>query len=167
MQLDVRQLIHAPGERMTFQFSLDLSDVDFGGRYPVQQPVVVTGEVRNIAGMLTLDFEASTTLDAVCDRCAKPFSLPKTVSAHFMLAEEVQNEENDEIILLENGSFDLGDLARTVFLLDMDTKVLCSPDCKGLCPRCGADLNQGPCGCKKDADPRWAALARLLEEKDN
>ena len=79
----------------------------------------------------------------------------------------MQDEENDEIILLENGAFDLGDLARTVFLLDLDTKILCSPDCKGLCPRCGADLNQGPCGCKKDADPRWAALAKLLEQKDD
>ena len=167
MQLDVRKLIHAPGERMEFRFSLDLSDVDFGGRCPVQRPVVVTGQVRNTAGMLELTFEAFTVLDAVCDRCMKEFDLPKTVSAQFLLAEEVQDEENDEIILLENGTFDLGDLARTVFLLDLDTKILCSPECKGLCPRCGADLNQGPCGCKKDADPRWAALAKLLEQKDD
>ena len=165
MQLDVRKLIHAPGERMDFQFSLDLSDVDFGGRCPARQPVVVTGQVRNTAGMLTLDFEASTVLDAVCDRCMKEFSLPKTVSAHFLLAEEVQDEENDEIIPLENGAFDLGELARTVFLLDLDTKTLCSPDCKGLCPKCGADLNLGPCGCGEEADPRWAALAKLLERE--
>jgi len=167
MQLDVRKLIHAPGERMDFGFSLDLSDVDFGGRYPIAEPVVVTGEVRNTAGMLTLTFDAVTTLDAVCDRCTKPFPLPKTVSAQFLLAEEVQDEENDEIILLEDGSFDLGELARTVFLLEMDTKILCSEDCKGLCPRCGADLNQGPCGCKKDVDPRLAVLAKLLEQKED
>ena len=61
-----------------------------------------------------------------------------------MLAEELQNEENDEIVLLEDGMVDVGDLARTAFILDMDTKTLCSEDCKGLCPRCGADLNLGP-----------------------
>ena len=50
-------------------------------------------------------------------------------------------------------------------VLDMDTKTLCSEDCKGLCPRCGADLNQGPCSCaKKDVDPRLAVLAKLLEK---
>jgi len=167
MQLDVKKLIHAPGEKVEFRFSLDLSDVDFGGRYPVRQPVVVTGQVRNIAGMLVLNFDAASTLDAVCDRCMKEFSMDKKVSAEFLLAEELQDEENDEIILLENGAFDLGDLARTVFLLEMDTKILCSEDCKGLCSRCGADLNQGPCGCKKDVDPRLAVLAKLLEQKED
>ena len=167
MQLDVKKLIHAPGEKMEFSFTLDLSDVDFGGRYPVRQPVVVTGQVRNIAGMLILNFDAASELDAVCDRCMREFPLNKKVSAEFLLAEELQDEENDEIILLDNGTFDLGDLARTVFLLEMDTKILCSEDCKGLCSRCGADLNQGPCGCKKDVDPRLAVLAKLLEQKED
>ena len=81
-----------------------------------------------------------------------------------MLAEEVQDEENDDIILLENGAFDLGDLARTAFILEMDTKTLVQQDCKGLCPGCGVDLNQGSCTCKKDVDPRLAVLAKLLEK---
>lgn len=167
MRLNVQKIINAPGERMDFRFELDLSDVEFGGLYPIQDPVVVTGSVRNIAGMLQLDFEASTVLNSVCDRCLKQFRRPKTVSREYLLAEEVQDEENDEIILLENDEFDLGDLAQTAFILDMDTKTLCSEDCKGLCPRCGADLNQGPCSCeKKDVDPRLAVLAKLLEKDE-
>ena len=81
------------------------------------------------------------------------------------MAEEVQNEDNDEIVLLEDGKADVGDLARTAFILGLDTKTLCSEDCKGLCSRCGADLNLGPCSCKKEPDPRLAALGRLLENK--
>lgn len=77
----------------------------------------------------------------------------------------MQNEEDDEILLLEDGKVDAGELAREAFILDMDTKTLCSEDCKGLCPRCGADLNLGPCSCKKDVDPRLAVLAKLLENK--
>ena len=64
-----------------------------------------------------------------------------------------------------NGKVDVEDLARTAFILGMDTKTLCSEDCKGLCARCGADLNLGPCSCKKEVDPRLAALAKLLENK--
>ena len=77
----------------------------------------------------------------------------------------MQNEEDDEILLLEDGKVDVGELAREAFILDMYTKTLCSEDCKGLCPRCGADLNLGPCSCKKEVDPRLAVLAKLLENK--
>ena len=165
MILDVTSVLHTPGGRLPFQFSMDLSDLEFGGRYPVSRPVAVEGEVRNSADVLTLTMTASTTLDAVCDRCGKAFDQEKEIPFQCLLAEELQNEDNDEIVLLENGQADVEDLARTAFLLGMDTKTLCSEDCKGLCPRCGADLNLGPCSCKKETDPRLAVLAKLLENK--
>ena len=164
MLLNVKPILHTPGKRLDFQFELDLSDMEFSGRYPISRPVAVSGEVRNTAGILELSLNARSTLDAVCDRCGKAFVQEKDVLFACMLAEELQNEENDEIVLLEDGMVDVGDLARTAFILDMDTKTLCSEDCKGLCPRCGADLNLGPCSCKKETDPRLAVLAKLLEK---
>ena len=165
MILDVTSVLHTPGKRLAFQFSLDLSDVEFAGRFPISRPVEVEGEVVNSADVLMLSLTASTTLDAVCDRCGKPFLQKKEISYTCMLAEELQNEDSDDIVLLEGGKADAGDLARTAFLLGMDTKTLCSEDCKGLCPRCGANLNEGPCSCKREIDPRLAALAKLLENK--
>ena len=165
MLFDVKSILHTPGKHLEFQFELDLSDVEFSGRYPVSRPVAITGQVRNTADVLELDMTARTTLDAMCDRCGKEFLQEKEISYSCMLAEELQNEENDEIVLLEDGKVDVGDLARTAFILGMDTKTLCSEDCKGLCPRCGADLNLGPCSCKKETDPRLAVLAKLLENK--
>ena len=164
MLLNVKPILHTPGKRLDFQFELDLSDMEFSGRYPISRPVAVSGEVRNTAGILELTLNAQTTLDAVCDRCGREFMQKMDVPFACMLAEELQNEDNDEIVLLEDGMVDVGDLARTAFILDMDTKTLCSEDCKGLCPRCGADLNLGPCSCKKETDPRLAALAKLLEK---
>ena len=164
MLLNVKPILHTPGKRLDFQFELDLSDMEFSGRYPISRPVAVSGEVRNTAGILELTLNAKSTLDAVCDRCGKAFAQEKDVPFACMLAEELQNEENDEIVLLEDGIVDVGDLARTAFILDMDTKTLCSEDCKGLCPRCGANLNLGPCSCKKETDPRLAVLAKLLEK---
>lgn len=165
MFFDVKPILHTPGKRLEFQFDLDLSDVEFSGRYPVSRPVAVRGEVRNTAGILDLTMTVQSILDAVCDRCGKAFLQSQEVSYSCMLAEEIQNEDNDEIVLLEDGKVDVGDLARTAFILGMDTKTLCSEDCKGLCPRCGADLNLGPCSCKKETDPRLAVLAKLLENK--
>lgn len=163
MLLNVKPILHTPGKRMDFQFSMDLSDLEFAGRYPVTQPVEVTGQVRNTADVLELELTARTMLDAVCDRCGKAFPQEKEVTYQCLLAEELQNEDNDEIVLLEDGQADVGDLARTAFILGMDSKTLCSEDCKGLCPRCGADLNLGPCSCQKEVDPRLAVLAKLLE----
>lgn len=165
MLIDVRPILRTPGKALDFRFELDLSDVEFAGRYPISRPVAVKGEVRNTADVLWLELTASSVLNAVCDRCGKEFPQEKEVPFRCMLAEELQNEDNDEIVLLEEGKVDAGDLARTAFILEMDTKTLCSEDCKGLCPRCGADLNLGPCSCKKEVDPRLAALAKLLENK--
>lgn len=165
MFLDVKPILRTPGKSLGFQFELDLSDVEFAGRYPISRSVHVEGNVQNSADVLSLHMLATSTLDAVCDRCGKAFLQEKEVPFTCLLAEQLENEDNDEIVLLEDGAVDLTDLARTAFILDMDTKTLCSEDCKGLCPRCGADLNLGPCSCKKELDPRLAVLAKLLENK--
>ena len=114
MILHLQKLIHAPGERVEFQFEMDLSHVDFGGQCPAQDPVVVTGQVRNIAGMLQLEMEERTVLRSVCDRCLTPFLNPKEISYQCMLAQELAGEEDDEIVLLEkDGTLDVGELLIT------------------------------------------------------
>ena len=165
MLFDVKPILHTPGKQLDFQFALDLSDLEFGGRYPISQPVEVTGSVRNSADVLSLEMTARTTLDAVCDRCGKEFSREKAVPLDCLLADELEDEENDEIVLLEGSEVDLDELVTTAFVLAMDTKNLCSEDCKGLCAKCGADLNLGPCGCRPEVDPRLAALAQLLDDE--
>ena len=165
MRFDVKPILRDPAKRLPFQFEMDLTDMEFSGRYPISRPVTVEGEVYSSADVLHLDLTARTELDAMCDRCGREFVQDKVVPYSCMLAHELQDEDNDEIVLLENDQVDVGDLARTAFILGMDTKTLCSEDCKGLCTRCGADLNLGPCSCKKEVDPRLAALAKLLENK--
>ena len=162
MRLDVRSIIHTPGGGIEFNEELDFSDVDFGGVYPAVRPVSVVGTVRNIAGMLSLTADVDTVLSCVCDRCGAAFDKPYHVSLERMLAEELEDEENDDILLLDDGAFELDDLAREAFILNMDTKTLCRKDCKGLCSGCGANLNTEACRCKKEIDPRWAALQKLL-----
>ena len=165
MRLNLREILHVPGASVPFAFQLDLSDLDFYGERPVEAPVQVSGTVRNMADALVLRGTAETTLSLRCDRCLKPFRREMKVHVECLLAEELEDEENDEIVLLENGEVDLDEVFTTAMVLAMDSKHLCSEDCKGLCPRCGADLNEGPCGCKPEIDPRLAALAQLLEKE--
>ena len=165
MRLNVNKLLHTPGALREFRFELDLSDLEFGGSHPVSRPVIVEGRLKNEAGVLLCDMECSTTLRSVCDRCLEEFDEPKAVPYSCIIAEEKQLEDSDEIVVPEHDEVDLGDLARTAFILAMDTKTLCSPDCRGLCGGCGVNLNREKCRCKKQVDPRLAALAKLLEDE--
>ena len=165
MRLDLKDIIHTPDASKPFQFQMDLSDLDFYGQHPIVRPVLIQGRVTNHAGALVLEGTASSVLDLICDRCGKPFTREKTVALDSLLARELEDEEHDEIILLQGNEVDLDEVAGTAFILAMDTKNLCSEDCKGLCPRCGADLNAGACGCRPEVDPRLAALAQLLDDE--
>ncbi len=165
MRLDLREIIHQAGGSMPFAFQLDLSELDFFGERPFAHPVEVSGAVRNQAGALVLEGRAVSVLEFTCDRCLKPFSQPLDFPVEHLLAETLEDEENDEILLLENGCLDLEEVFTTDLVLAMEPKHVCSEDCKGLCPKCGADLNDGPCQCRAEIDPRFAVLAQLLDKE--
>ena len=166
MRLDLRDVILVPDAEKSFQCQVDLSDLEFYGRKPIVRPVLAQGSVVNHAGALVLNGTARSELDLVCDRCGKEFSREKVVALDMLLADELEQEDSeDEIFLLDGNELDLDELVTTAFVLSMDTKNLCSEDCKGLCAKCGADLNLGPCGCRPEVDPRLAALAQLLDKE--
>ena len=168
MKLDLKPLAQQPGGVLPFELQMDLSDVEWNGGRPFSRPIQARGAVRNRAGAMELNVRLATVLSLTCDRCAKPFEREKTVEYDTLLAFELANGENDDIVELDrDGGLELDELMQEVFLLEMDTKNLCSQDCKGLCPGCGADLNVEECRCKREADPRLAVLAQLLEPEES
>ena len=84
-----------------------------------------------------------------------------------LLAETLEDEENDDILLLDGGELDLEEVFTTDLVLAMEPKHVCSEECKGLCPKCGANLNDGPCQCRAEVDPRFAVLAQLLDKESD
>ena len=151
---------------MSFSDSVDLSDLQFGTSYPISEPVVAEGTVRNTAGVLVMKGMIHTTIHGTCDRCAGDFDRYMETPIDAVLVTELANEENEDewVFPLEGDSADLEDIIRTIFVLNLDSKLLCKDDCAGLCCRCGKNLNDGPCNCQKELDPRFAALKQLLEK---
>ena len=166
MLLGLSDIIHSPGASLSFSERVDLSDLLFGTCYPVSEPVVIEGTVRNTADVLVMKGEITTRIHGVCDRCASDFTQDIVIPVDVVLVQELSNEENEDewVFPLEAESADLEDITRTVFVLNMDSKLLCKPDCKGICCRCGKNLNDGPCDCRKEPDPRFAALQQLLDK---
>lgn len=164
MKLNLSKIIDVPGGRIPFEFALDLSDLELNFQHPVKNPLQVHGAVENAAGVLTLTAVLETTLSLVCDRCAAAFTQEKKLDIKAILADKPQDSENDDFFPLEGDSIDVSEIAVSAFVLDMEMKILCRPDCKGLCPKCGKNLNDGDCGCsKKEIDPRLAGLKKLLQ----
>ena len=166
MLLGLSKIIDCPGQSIPFSVSVDLSDLCYGVSYPVSEPVLAQGTVRNTAGVLMMEGQVRTTIHGICDRCAGSFDRAVTFPIDVVLVTELANEENEDewVFPLEGDSADLDDIVRTVFVLNLDSKLLCKEDCKGLCPQCGKNLNDGPCNCRKELDPRFAALKQLLEK---
>ena len=166
MKLGLAKIIDCPGASVSFSDSVDLSDLRFGSCRPVSEPVTASGTIRNTAGVLVMKGLIETTIHGVCDRCAAEFSAKKEIPLDVVLVTELANEENEDewVFPLEGDSADLDDIIRTVFVLNMDSKLLCKEDCQGMCCRCGKNLNDGPCSCQKELDPRFAALRQLLNK---
>ena len=166
MLLGLSKIIDCPGASVSFTTSVDLSDLQYGQSFPVSEPVQASGTVRNTAGVLMMSGTIATTIHGICDRCATEFDSGVEFPLDVVLVTELSHEENEDewVFPLVSDSADLEDIVRTVFVLNFDPKLLCDPDCKGLCCGCGKNLNDGPCNCQKELDPRFAALKQLLEK---
>ncbi len=166
MLLDLKPIMATPGDTIPFLESFDLSDLCYGVSYPVSEAVIAEGTVRNTAGVLVMKGTVRTRIHGICDRCAGEFQRDVSFPIDAVLVTELSSEEDEDenIFPLVGDSADLEEIVRTVFVLNLDSKLLCREDCKGICPRCGKNLNLGKCDCRKEPDPRLAALAQLLEK---
>ena len=163
--MNLHELLLNPGSRLPFRCELSTDRLDFPAVLSYTAAPVGEGFIVNNAGALTLRGTLSAAMRCVCDRCAAEFDREVSHPLDIPLASELQDEENPDYFLLEGDELDLEELLETVFILNMDTRFLCRDDCKGLCSRCGKNLNEGPCDCRTESDPRLAVLEQLLDDK--
>lgn len=164
MIFDVQAILKTDGAQVSISGKLvppaDLqeSDMQF-------TDVSFSGELANISGVLEFTATAQGAFTVPCARCAKETKQSFHVAVRETLVPDgTEGTDRDAVIVFTGTAIDLGDVIWPNILLELDTKYLCKPDCKGLCFRCGADLNEGVCNCKDDEiDPRLSGLANLLQ----
>ena len=166
MSINLRELIRTPGARLSFRHELNCERLFFPAVLSFIEPPVGEGVISNSADVLELHGRIRALMRCVCDRCAKEFDNPVDLPVDVRLAAELEDEEDPDYFLLRGEELDIDDLLESDFILAMDPQILCREDCKGLCPRCGADLNEGECGCRAESDPRLAVLEQLLDDID-
>lgn len=162
MLLDLREIIEVPGGEVCFECELPTEGLEFDSIVSYKSAPKATGRVFNEAGILTLEGTLCADMTCVCDRCGTEFDSVKVQKLNAYISDG--ESDDPEAFVLDGDKLDLGEALSTLFVLDMESKFLCDPECKGLCSGCGANLNLGPCRCRKEIDPRLAVLEQLLDK---
>ncbi len=175
MKLDLRDLIAGTSDVMSIDYQLtpefDTADPRsnlFGVSFPSK--MTVSGRVTNNAGYMRLTLKLCADYVASCARCLEDvkgrfdYDFEKTVALASVI-NTLDEDKRDEYVIVDDGFVDIDEQLLELFELNFPTKILCREDCRGLCPRCGKNLNTGDCGCiKKEIDPRMLPLQQLLEK---
>ncbi len=137
-----------------------------GLELPFEGNIEVEVEINKIHNQLILDSSILVNTVFECDRCTALFSkaLRAKYGMVYMLGVSPVETESDNIAYLsaEADSIDISEDVRDFAILAVPMKKLCSEECKGLCSKCGKNLNQGDCTCSKDeTDARWLPLMEL------
>lgn len=182
MFISLREL-HLHEDQQEFHEEWQPGTIDLGPDAKQSAPLKTDGRAsvveENHGRKLTiedirLEGEFSTKLELLCARCLDP--VYQDVAKKFDLLYRPQGvDAGQEEISLAKEDVDVGyyqgdgllleDVLREQLLLSVPLKLLCREDCKGLCPSCGQNLNQGECGCARaESDPRWHALGELRDK---
>ncbi len=135
--------------------------------------VVYKLTTRRIEDEVFLDGVMTFTVRYTCARCVEEYEVPYRVPMNIVIqlvsdqdASLEEDADDDRFVLYPESKtvFSLDQHIRDAIVLEQPMKPLCKPECRGLCPQCGANLNESPCNCKADTeDPRWEAIRKLYK----
>jgi uncharacterized protein len=162
LQIDLRDLARGPVET---QAEVAADDALFAGLgFALAAPVRVGGRLQSTGeGRFYWHGSLRTVVAGECRRCLTPVSVPVEADIGALFTEDAGAQDDPDAYALPPRAVevDLRPAVREELALLAPRFVVCREDCRGLCPRCGKDLNAGPCGCPPAPDLRWQALADL------
>ena len=169
MKLDIRQIMDAPGEGKDFSGAVDLSWIKRHGVSLFPESLAIGGRVENRAGVVSLRYQISGEMHFECERCLMQVRRDISREYEHTVVRHLEDESLDDVFLVApDGIIELDEVVSGNLQLDLPQVLLCKPDCRGLCMKCGANLNEGDCGCRRESgDPRMAILKQLLQDDDN
>ena len=169
MIIDISKIILTKNKEDKFNCSVDSEYIDYKhSLFTIKNNKPFELSVVNVDAK-HLNISCNTSLDVVipCDRCLEDVDLSFNISIDksFKINDGVIKDEDDDISFINEGELDVDRLLFDEILVDWPSKVLCKNDCKGICPKCGANLNTSPCDCEKNViDPRMAKFQDVFKE---
>ena len=178
---NVAQLLKDPvGATRSGEIEVDLHDLipDLEPGGADEPEAVLAGPVRlmNVTTGVLVQSDLTGQITMSCVRCLEPVVVPLHVELEenfaptidIITGQPLRPEEEDRALWIdEHHILDLTEVLRQDILVAVPMHVVCRESCRGLCPSCGKNLNEGDCDCKAEPDPRWAALSELLKDSDS
>jgi len=164
---DLRSIKVRSGEEHREEVELELTPLEYGGQRYLPVPDTVPAElaVARASTGTVFGLRFAARLHGPCYRCLADAVLDRDVRAREYQATNPGEEEELRTPYLEDSKLDVQGWARDAVALSLPEQILCRPDCAGLCPVCGKDLNVEPhVHDEETVDPRWEALAKLRDE---
>jgi uncharacterized protein len=164
---DLRTLRIRSGDQARERVEIELEPLLLGGQSYEPQPNPVPAELRvtRASSGTVLELSLDVTLAGPCFRCLTDAELPLSLRLREYGATKPESDD-ERTEYLEDDRLDLSAWAHDAIALALPDKILCRPDCAGLCPVCGKDLNAEPHEHEEErTDPRWAALEALRESE--
>ena len=170
MVVDVSPLLRGDVKKIEIDYMLSPEQID-GIKF---EDAHVVGILTDNSGYMRLHLKVELAYHGECARCLAPvdgvFSLDfeRTVAVEGMIDEEKLEELVDEYVLVEGKELDVDETLCEELVLSFPTRLLCSEDCPGLCPKCGKPRREGDCGCSdKEIDPRLAVLMHYFDKDED
>lgn len=177
MQIDIFKLKENIGESEYYQIDERFEDVtEPSSEIKWLKPVTGQLKLTNTGESILIEGEIYTEALLQCSRCLKKFTFlvdttfkekyfEKQDDEEEIVKEQLLNTKDLSTFFYQGDILDLDDLLKNSIYLELPMKPVCNQACKGICPRCGQDLNEGKCECKiEHVDPRWDKLKGFLKE---
>jgi len=169
MNLDLREFESFPAE-VTVDVEADSADYGIDG-IGFHEPTNVKLVIQKVKDEYYCHGEATVKVEAECSRCLEMFDLELNGELNFVVKTEqgeaiLSSDANLEVIYVDSHEpvIELHEPIRQSLMLSIPIKPICSTECRGLCPSCGANLNEGNCDCTgKEVDERWEGLRDLMD----
>lgn len=151
--LNVSQALKTPGQLFPFSLRIDVASADVFGETVRFSLAELTGTLLGAGETVTVRGEMRCEATMACARCLRPVAVPLRVAVDERFSRRPDSAgEDGETRVIEGSRIDLTDCARELLILELPMRVLCSEDCKGLCPVCGANRNEVSCACLEDGE---------------
>lgn len=169
--VDVRPILEDLGATLTIDSGVALPEITVGSEtFKPLAPAHLVAAVTNSGAGIVVDGTIDVTFEAVCARCLVEFPLDVTAPLegfYVTPGHEAEIPEEQEISYIHEGSIDLMEQIMPSIALELPFAPVHAEDCPGICPNCGADLAEGPCGCEPDvSDSPFAGLKDLLGKEE-
>ena len=167
MRVDMTSLLTGKTDKVSFDYDYIGGEKLFPElSFPIG--IHITGEVTNRCGYMFLTLHADAEYDTVCARCLSGLhrSLSLDIEKNVAVSGTLNRDEEDDYVLIKDSMLDADEAAEELLFLEVPSRDLCKDDCRGLCSKCGKNLNVESCDCeKKEIDPRLAVLQKYLDKQ--